>query len=57
MRRFIAIEGLVLIAFFCAAVYAVQSDSWGMIVYIIFGYPVYLAIRFIIWAIRTLINE
>ena len=56
IKKVIAREGLVLLVF-CALFIlgiAISSSNVYLLVFSMAGYPAYLIIRFIIWAIRTL---
>ena len=53
IKRIIAREGLILLIIITTGIILVIINSvFGL--YLVFGYPIYLLIRFIIWAIKTL---
>ena len=53
IKKIIAREGLILIGFVAVFLFSsFNNDNLAMYAY--FGYPLYLLIRFIIWAIKTL---
>jgi len=54
MKKIIAREGLILLGFLALYIIGISFGSWQFILFAWIGYPVYLAIRFIFWAIRTL---